>query len=76
MLLPAALRAIREAKAESDNTFRLGLFAIQCHTTPGHLCNVEAGRKVASAELLERIAVQLGVDLDAISYEITTEAAA
>ena len=76
VLLPGAVRAIRKAKEATDERFKLGRFAVACHTTPGHLCNFEMGRKVASADLVERIAEQLGVSLDAISYEITTEAAA
>jgi transcriptional regulator with XRE-family HTH domain len=73
-ILPGAVKAIREAKAESDARFRLGQFAVTCLMTPGHLRNIEAGRKPATEDVIHRIAAHLGVTVDAISY--ATEAAA
>lgn len=76
VILPGAVKAIREAKAESDDRFRLGQFSILCLMTPGHLCNIEAGRKQATEEVIHRVAAHLGVTIDAISYVTETEAAA
>ena len=41
-----------------------------------HLSNIEAGRKNPPEDVIERIAAQLGVPVDVISYTATTEAAA
>lgn len=77
--LGGAIRAIREAKAQQVPTeghdpeqFRLGRFAVKCLMTPGHLCNIEAGRKNPPEEVIHRIAALLGVPVDAISYVIET----
>ena len=72
----AAIRAIREAKAEFRPEFRVSAFSITCLMSPAHLCNVEAGRRQLSPDAIERVAQALGVPLDAISHEVPTEAAA
>lgn len=83
--LPAAIKAIREAKAgwdpqartyHGDPTFSVSVFATRCLLSAAHLCNIEAGRKAATPEVIERIAAQLGVGTDAISYTISEESAA
>lgn len=76
VILPGAAKAIREAKAASDDRFRLGQFSVTCLMTPGHLCNIEAGRKPATEDVIHRIAAHLGVTVDAISYLTDSEAAA
>lgn len=74
-----AVKAIREARTRQaavdgfdPEQFRLGRFAIKCQMTPGHLCNIEAGRKLPPEEVIHRIAALLGVPVDAISYSIET----
>lgn len=85
--LPGAIKAIREAKAgwdpiariyspNGDPKFQAGTFASSCLLSGAHLSNIEAGRKTATPDVLNRIAVHLGVPLDAISYELAEEAAA
>lgn len=74
--LGAAIRAIREAKAENDPSYRGSHFAIACGMSHAHLCNIEAGRKPATDEGLAVIAERLGVPLDAISYELPIEGVA
>lgn len=74
--LPGAIKAIREAKAQNDPSFRGSHFAIACGMSHAHLCNIEADRKQPSEETTARIAAHLGVPLDAISYVIETEVAA
>lgn len=78
VILPGALKAIREAKAATDPGKRLGKFAATCLMSSGHLCNIEAGRKHSTVpeDVIHRIAAHLGVPVDAISYVISTEAAA
>ena len=73
--LGAAIRAIREAKAETDPSFRGSHFAIACGMSHAHLCNIEAGRKAATGDAIEVIAARLGVPTDAISYEVLEVAA-
>ena len=75
VLLGAAVKAIREAKAEVREEYRLGKFAATCLLSSAHLCNVEAGRKQPSEAAIQRIAAHLGVPIEAISY-IAPEAAA
>lgn len=75
VILPLALKAIREAKAATDPEFRLSRFAVRCLMTPGHLCNIEAARKAAPEDVIHRIAAHLGVPVDAISY-VTQDGAA
>lgn len=83
--LPGAIKAIREAKAgyvaanrsyTGNPEFGTSRFATKCLLSPAHLCNIEAGRKPASEEIIHRIAAHLGVPVDAISYVQTQEAAA
>lgn len=68
-----AIRAIREALG-----IKHGEFAIRCDMSPGYLTNIESGRKQPSPAASKRIADQLGVPLDAITYVVgdTTKAAA
>jgi transcriptional regulator with XRE-family HTH domain len=78
VILPGALRAIRELKAATDPAFRTGHFAPACLMSAAHLSNIEADRKSPPEAVICRIADQLGVSIDAISYVITSpqEAAA
>ena len=75
IILPGAAKAIREAKAVTDPSFRLGHFAATCLMSTGHLCNIEAGRKNPPEDVIHRIAAHLGVPVTAISYEIPVAAA-
>lgn len=75
VLLGGAAKAIREARAVSDDSFRLGQFATKCLMSSAHLCNIEAGRKSATEDVMHRIAAHLGVPVSAISYEASEEAA-
>lgn len=59
----AAVRAIREALG-----IPVGVFAVRCEMSQGYMSNVELGAKQPSPEKLRRIADELGVPLDAISY--------
>lgn len=76
VILPGAVKAIREAKSASDDRFRLGQFAPTVLLSSGHLCNIEAGRKPATEDVIHRIAAHLGVPVEAISYVQVTEAVA
>lgn len=60
-----AVRAIREALG-----IKHGEFAIRCDITPGYLTNIEKGHKQPSPDVAKRLATQLGIDLDAITYAI------
>lgn len=81
--LPGAIKAIREAKAgyvaanrsyTGDPEFGTSRFATKCLLSPAHLCNIEAGRKPKTPiATIQRIADQLGVPIDAISYEVHVE---
>jgi len=75
IVLPGAVKAIREARAATDPTFRIGQFAPRVLMSTSHLCNIEAGRKSATEEVIHRIAAHLGVPVSAISYEVSLEAA-
>lgn len=74
--LAGAIRAIREAKAETDPKFKGSTFAITCLMSHSHLVNIEKGRKPAPEDVIGRIAAHLGVPIDAISYLVPTEGAA
>ena len=78
VVLGAAVKAIREARAEGDESYRLGHFAATCLMSSPHLCNIEAGRKPATEEVIYRLAAHLRVPVEAISYvpESSTEALA
>jgi hypothetical protein len=83
--LPGAIKAIREAKAgwdpraricRTDPAFGVSAFATTCLMSPAHLCNIEAGRKAVTEDVLHRIAAHLGVPVEAISYEAAEGAVA
>lgn len=76
VVLGGAVKAIREAKAATDDRFKQARFSIACGMTPGHLCNIEAGRRPATQALIHTIAKELGVPIGAISYAMPEEAAA
>lgn len=67
---PAA-RAIREATGVS-----ISAFAPRVDVTQGYMSNVELGHKQPTVEFMARVARELGVPLDAISYTCATCAAA
>lgn len=62
--LGKAIKAIRLAQEQ-----QAARFAVACQISDSHLHNIESGLRRPSPEHLEAIAHQLGVDLDAISYE-------
>lgn len=68
LALGPAIRAIREAKAETHPEYAGSRFAIQVGMSHAYLCNIEASRKQPPPEVLARIAAGLNVPLDAISY--------
>jgi transcriptional regulator with XRE-family HTH domain len=76
LVLGGAVKAIREEKAKADPDFRGSRFSIKCLMTPGHLCNIEQGRKQPPEDVIHRIAAHLGVPVEAISYVTQNEAAA
>lgn len=76
VVLPQALKCIREAKAVHNPEFRGSRFAIACHMSHAYLCNIEAGRKTPPEDVVQRIADQLGVPIEAISYLVSLEATA
>lgn len=61
----AAIRAIRQAVG-----IPVSVFAIRCLISQGYMSNIEIGRKQPTPEVLRRIAEQLGVPLDAVSYVV------
>lgn len=61
----AAIRAIREATGVS-----VSAFAPRVGCTQGYMSNVELGHKAPTVEFMARVAHELGVPLDAISYVI------
>jgi transcriptional regulator with XRE-family HTH domain len=61
-LNPHSLRAIREALGWS-----VSKFATANETVPGHISNIEAGRRGASPELIRRMARTLNVPVAAIT---------
>lgn len=69
--LGKAIKAIRVAQGRSA-----AQFASACSISDSHLHNIEFGRRPASPEHLAAIARELGVDIDAISYEVSLEAVA
>lgn len=69
--LGKAIKAIRLAQGRSAAEF-----ATACQISDSHLHNIEAGRRPPSPEHLAAIAYELAVDVDAISYEVSEEAAA
>lgn len=61
----AAIRAIREAVG-----IPVGAFAVRCLISQGYMSNIELGAKQPTAEVLRKIADELGVPLDAVSYVV------
>lgn len=61
-----AAKAIRRAK-----NLRLSDVARDSQITPGHLCNVEAGRKTLSEVKARLLAAALGEAFTAITYPVT-----
>lgn len=68
--LGKAIKAIRLAQGRPAKSF-----ANECKISDSHLHNIEAGRRAVPLELLFVIAHHLGVDVDAISYELEEAAA-
>ena len=66
--LPEAIKAIRVAKSQIDPHFKGGPFATALAISDGQFYNIEAGRRRPNDDLLARIADQLGVSVNAISY--------
>lgn len=64
----ATIRALREAYG-----WQLGKFAVVVDMSHGHLANIEAGRKVPTAEKTRLIAEKLGVPLAALTTEYDVE---
>lgn len=64
-VLGPAVRAIREALGIKGSEF-----AIRIDVSPGYLTNIEVGRKQPSSDVAHRIAGELGVPLDAITYPL------
>lgn len=60
-----AIRAIRELSGIS-----ISAFAPRVGVTQGYMSNVELSHKTPTVEFLARVARELGVPLDAISYVI------
>ena len=60
-----AIRAIRELVG-----IPVGAFATRCVVSQGYMSNIELGVKQPTVEVMGRIADQLGVPLDAISYVV------
>lgn len=68
--LGKAIKAIREAKGLPGSRV-----ATDCLMSHSHLLNIESGHRKATPESIERIAAALGVEPDAISYQISLEIA-
>lgn len=62
--LPGAIRAIRLAKDLPGSKVSIAAFM-----SPGHLANIESGKRVASEDAITLIARALDVPLEAISYQ-------
>lgn len=60
-----AIRAIRVATGVS-----ISAFAPRVGVTQGYMSNVELGHKQPTVEFMSRVAQELGVPLDAISYTV------
>lgn len=60
-----AVRVIRERTG-----IKHGIFAVTCEISPGFLTNIEKGIKQPSPSVAKRIADELGVPLDAITYVV------
>lgn len=62
-VLPGALRAWRKERGISQETL-----AKHVGVTPGMIALIETGRRQPGADLLDRIAADLGVTSDAIAF--------
>lgn len=69
--LGKAIKTIREAKGLPGS--KVATDALMSHS---HLLNIESGHRRATQESIPRIAIALGVDIDAISYEVEAAVAA
>lgn len=65
----ASVRAIREALG-----VRHGEFARRCDIDPGYLTKLEVGSRQPSVTVLRRIAMGLGVSIEAVSYPVEVAA--
>lgn len=64
----AAIRALRQA----ITGLSVSAFCVRLDCTQGYLSNVELGHKQPTTEFLTRLARELGVPLDAISFVCPT----
>lgn len=62
------MRALREALGIPH-----GKFATRCEISPGYLSNIEKGAKQPSPVVARRLAQELGVALDVITYPVAAE---
>jgi transcriptional regulator with XRE-family HTH domain len=62
----AAIRALREA----ITGLSVSAFCVRLDCTQGYLSNVELGHKHPTTEFLTRLARELGVSIEAISYVV------
>ena len=60
-----AIRAIRETTGVS-----ISAFAPRVGVTQGYMSNVELGHKQPTVEFMARVARELGVPLEAVSYVV------
>lgn len=67
----ATVTALREALG-----IRKGEFAGRIEIDPGYLTKLENGARQPSPAVLRRIAMGLGVGIEAVSYPVTIEVAA
>lgn len=65
----SSIRAIREAVG-----IKHGDLAVRCGFTPSYLSHIESGAKQPSAAMARRLADELGVPLDAITYVVAETA--
>lgn len=61
-----AMRALREAITGAS----VSAFAPRVGVTQGYLSNVELGHRQPTVEFMSRVARELGVSLDAVSYVV------
>jgi len=67
----SAIRSLREALGIPH-----GKFAIRCLISPGYLTNIEKNVKQPSPAVARKIATELGVSLDAITYPVADRTSA
>lgn len=63
------VRALRESIG-----IRHSDFAVRVQISAGYLTNIEAGRKQPAPDVARRIADELGVPLDAVTYPVSVPA--